>query len=160
MLSFYCDIRTVVLERTVESPLDCKEIKPINPKGNQPWVFIGRTDAEVEAPMLWSPDATSWLIGKEPILEKWATDDEMVGWHHWLNTSVWANSRRWWRTGNPGVLQSMGTQLSDWTTNNEANEVLRNVGFLGASTKKFISERLIGNCCFFRWKNIQEVIRQ
>ena len=83
---------TVVLEKTRESPLDCKEIQSVNPKGNQSWVFIGRTDAEAEAPILWPPDAKSWLIGKDPDAgkdwrqeEKGLTDDEMVGWHHWLN---------------------------------------------------------------------------
>ena len=83
---------TVVLEKTLESPLDCKEIKPGNPKGNQPWLFIGRTDAEVETPILWPPDAKGWLFGKDPDAgkdwrweEKGSTEDEMVGWHHWLN---------------------------------------------------------------------------
>ena len=82
----------MVLEKTLESPLDCKEIKPVNPKGNQPWIFIGRTDAESEAPILWPPDAKSWLIVKDPDAgqdwrqeEKGATEDEMVGWHHWIN---------------------------------------------------------------------------
>ena len=80
---------TVVLEKTLESPLDCKEIHPVNPKGNQPWIFTGRTDAE--APMLWPPDSKSWLIGKDPDTgkdwrqEKGITEDEMVGWNHWLN---------------------------------------------------------------------------
>ena len=83
---------TVVLEKTLESPLDVKEIKPVNPKGNQLWIFIGRTDTEVEAPILWPPDAKNWLIGKDPGAEKdWkqdgngATEDEMVGRHHRLN---------------------------------------------------------------------------
>ena len=83
---------TVVLEKTLESPLDCKEIQPIHPKGDQSWVFIGRTDAEAETPMLWPPDAKSWLIGKDPDAgrdwgqeEKGMTEDEMVGWHHWLD---------------------------------------------------------------------------
>ena len=82
---------TVVLKKTLESPLDCKEIQPVNPKGSQPWMFIGRTDAEAEAPVLWPPDAKSWLIGKAPDAgkdwkqEKGMTEDEMVGWHHWLN---------------------------------------------------------------------------
>ena len=77
------------VERTLESPLDCKEIKLVNPKGNQPWVFIGRTSAEAEAPILWPPDAKIWLIGIEPDAgkdwrqeEKGATEDEMFGWHH------------------------------------------------------------------------------
>ena len=77
-----------VLEKTLESPLDCKEIKPVNPKGNQSWTFIGRTAAEAEAPILWPPDANSQLIGKDPDagkdwgqVEKGVTTDEMVGWH-------------------------------------------------------------------------------
>ena len=81
---------TVVLEKTLQGPLDCKEIKPVNSKENQPWIFIGRTDAE--APILWPPDAKNWLIGKDPDDGKdWrqeetgTTEDEMVGWHHRLN---------------------------------------------------------------------------
>ena len=81
----------LVLEKTLESPLDCKEIKPVNPKGNQSWIFIGRTDAEAETPILWPPDE-NWLIWKDPDAgkdwrqeEKGTTEDEMVGWHHWLN---------------------------------------------------------------------------
>ena len=83
---------TVVLEKTLESPLDCKKIKPVHPKGNQSWIFIGRTDTEAEAPMLWPNDAKSWLIRKHPDAGKdWGqerkgvTEDEMVGRHHWLN---------------------------------------------------------------------------
>ena len=83
---------TVVLEKTLESPLDFKEIKPVNPKGNQHWIFTGRTDAAPEAPILWPPDVKSQLIGKDPDggkdwrqEEKGTTEDEMVGWHHWLN---------------------------------------------------------------------------
>ena len=81
-----------MLEKTLESPLDCKEITPVNPKGNQSWIFIGRAGAEAEAPVLGPPDVKSWLIGKDPDAgkdwgqgEKGKTDDEMVGWHHWLN---------------------------------------------------------------------------
>ena len=83
-------LRIVVLEKTLESPLNSKEIKPLHPKGNQPWLFIRRTD--VQAPILWSPDAKSQFPGKDPDAgkdwgqeEKGATEDEMVGWHHWLN---------------------------------------------------------------------------
>ena len=83
---------TVVLEKTLESPLDCKEIQPVHPKGNQPWIFIGRTDAEAETPVLWPPDAKNWLIGKDSdagkdwrLEEKGTTEGEMVGWHCWLN---------------------------------------------------------------------------
>ena len=88
VLKNWC-FQTVMLEKTLENPLDCK-IKSVNPKGNQPWVFIGRTDAK--APILWPPDAMSWLIWKDPDAgkdrrqeEKGTTEDEMVGWHHWLN---------------------------------------------------------------------------
>ena len=83
---------TVVLEKTLESPLDCKEIKPVNPKRNQSWIFIGRTNVEGETPILWTPDEKNWLIGKDPEAgkdwkqkEKGMTDDGMVGWHHQIN---------------------------------------------------------------------------
>ena len=82
---------TVMLEKTLESPLDSKEIQPVHPKGNQSWIFIGRADAEAETTILWPPDAKSWLIGKDPDagkdwrwVEKGTTQDEMAGWHHWL----------------------------------------------------------------------------
>ena len=81
----------VVLEKTLESPLDCKEIQPVHPKGDQSWMFIGRTDAEAETPILWPPDVKSWLIWKDPDAgkdwrwEKGMTEDGMVGWHHRLN---------------------------------------------------------------------------
>jgi len=83
---------TVVLEKALEIPLDCKEIQPVHPKGDQSWVFIGRTDVEAETPIFWLPDAKSWLIWKDPDAgkdwrqeEKGMTEDEMVGWHHGLN---------------------------------------------------------------------------
>ena len=85
-------LRTVVLEKTLESPLDCKEIQPVHPKGTQSWMFIGRTDAEAETPVLWPPDGKNWLIGKDSDAgqdwrqeEKGMTEDEMVGWHPRLN---------------------------------------------------------------------------
>ena len=84
-------LKTVVLEKTLESFLDCKEIQPVHLKGNQPWIFIGRTDAEAETPILWPPDAKRWLIWKDPDAgkdwgqeEKGMPEDEMVGWHHRL----------------------------------------------------------------------------
>ena len=83
---------TVVLEKTLGSPFNCKEIKQVNPKGNQSWIFIGRTDTEAEAPILWPPDVNNCLIGKNPEAgkdsrqeEKGMTEDEKAGWHHWLN---------------------------------------------------------------------------
>ena len=82
---------TVVLEKTLENPLDCK-IKPVNSKGNQPWIFIESAEAEAEAPIFLPPGTKSWLFGKDPDArkdwgqeEKWATEDEVIGWHHWLN---------------------------------------------------------------------------
>ena len=94
-------------------------------KGDQCWVFIGRTDVEAETPVLWPPDAKSWLIWKDPNVgkgwgqeEKGTTEDEMVGWHHWLEGHEWVSSWSWWWTGMPGVLQSMGSQKVgyDWVT--------------------------------------------
>ena len=86
-----CCFWTVVLEKTLESPLDSKEIQPVHPKGNQSWIFIGRTDAGTEVPILWPPDGKNWLIGNDPDAgkdwrqeEKGMTEDKMVGWHHWL----------------------------------------------------------------------------
>ena len=106
---------TVVLEKTLESPLDCKEIQPVHPGGDQSWAFTGRTDAEAEPPILWPPDVKNWLIWKDPDAgkdwrheEKGTTENEMASPTWW--TWVWASSRSWWWTGNPGVLQSMGLQ--------------------------------------------------
>ena len=82
---------TAVLEKTLESPLDCKEVQPVHPEGNQSWIFIAKTDAEAEVPIVWLPDANNWLVWKEPDAEKdWkqekeTTEDEMIGWHHWLD---------------------------------------------------------------------------
>ena len=82
---------TVVLEKTLESPLDCKEIQPVHPKGNQSYIFIGRTDAEAQTPILWPPHVKNWLIGKDPDVKDWrkeekgTVEDEMAGWHHGLN---------------------------------------------------------------------------
>ena len=90
---------TVVLEKTLESPLDCKDIQPVYPNGNQSWIFIARTDAEAETPILWPPDTKNWLIwkdsdaGKEWRGEKGMTEDEMVGWHHWLSGSEFEQAR-------------------------------------------------------------------
>ena len=110
------------------------EIKPVNPKGNQPWIFIGRTDAEAEAPILWSPDVKTWLTGKDPDAvkdrrqeEKGTTEDEMVGWHHWLNghrfeqTPGDGEDRETWHATVHGVAESQ-TQLSDWTTKASSQE--------------------------------------
>ena len=117
---------TVVLEKTLESPLDCKEIQPVHPKGDQSWVFFGRNDAEAETPILWPPHEKSWLIGKDSDArrdwgqeEKEATEDKMAGWHHRTRwTWVWVNSGSWWWPGRPGMLGFMGSQRvgHDWVT--------------------------------------------
>ena len=113
------------LEKTLESPLDCKEIQPVHPKGNQSWIFIRKTDAEAETPILWVSSAKNWLIGKDPDAEKdWRQkENRRRGWDRWMAsltrwTWVWASSGSWRWTGRHGVLQSMGSQgvEHDWVT--------------------------------------------
>ena len=109
---------TVVLEKTLESPLDCKGIQPVHPKGNRSWIFIGRTDAKAETPILWPLDVKNWLIGKDPDAGKdWRQEEK--GWQRMASptqwTWVWISSRSWWWTGKPGVLQSWDHKESDTT---------------------------------------------
>ena len=122
---------TVALEKTLESPLDCKEIQPVHPKGDQSWVFIGRTDIEAETPILWPPDAKSWLIWKGPDAskdwgwEKGTTEDEMIGWHcqldgHGFGWTSGVDLREAWRAAVHGVAKSR-TRLSDWTELNHSS---------------------------------------
>ena len=118
---------TVVLEKTLESPLDCKEIQQVHSEGDQPWDFFGRNDAKADTPELWPPHAKSWLIGKDSDAgrdwgqeEKGTTEDEMAGWNHWLDgcESQWTPEvgvgREAWRAAIRGVAKSR-TQLSDWS---------------------------------------------
>ena len=116
---------TMVLEKTLKSLLDCKEIQPVHPKGNQSWIFIGRTDAEAEALIHWSPYAKNWLLGKDPDAgkdwrqeEKGTTKAEMIGWHHWLNGHEFEEAPELVMDREAGVLQSMGSQRvrHDWAT--------------------------------------------
>ena len=125
---------TVVLEKTLESPLDCKEIQPVHPKGDQSWVFIGRTNVEAETPVLWPPDAMSWLIWKDSDAGKdWGQEEKgMTGGDGWMAsltqwTWVWVDSLSWWWTGRPGMLWFMGLQRvgHDWVT--EVNWTLKHV---------------------------------
>ena len=121
---------TVVLEKTLESLLDFKEIQPVHPKGNQSWIFIGRTDAEAETPILWWPDAKNWLIGKDPDSgkdwsweEKGMTENERVGLASLTRwTGVWAIPRIWWWTRKPGMLQFMVSQTVRHNSATELND--------------------------------------
>ena len=115
----------MVLEKTLENPLDCKGIKPVNLKANQPWIFIGGTDTGAEAPILWPPDAKNGVIGKDWCWDrlKAGGEGDDRGWDGWMAsptqwTWVWMDSGSWWWTGRPGVLQSMGSQRvgQDWVT--------------------------------------------
>ena len=124
-----------VLEMTLESPLDCKEIQQVHPKGDQSWMFTGRTDAEVETPILWPPNVKSWLIWKDPDAgkdwgqeERGMTEDEIVGWHHWLSLGGLQESvmdREAWHAAVHGVAKNW-TWLSDWT---ELNWILKRITY-------------------------------
>ena len=116
---------TVVLEKTLESPLDCKEIQPVHSEGDQPWDFFGRNDAKAETPVLWPPHVKNWLIGKDSCWEGLGAGGEGDdrGWDVWMASLtrwmwIWVNSGSWWWTGRPGVLQFMELQRvgHDWAT--------------------------------------------
>ena len=127
---------TMVLEKTLESPLDSRNIKLVNPKGNQPWIFIARSDAEAETPGLWPPDGKNWLIGKDPDAgkdwrqkEKGMTGDKMVWWHHWLNVHEFNKQVLGVGDGqgslvccSPWVTRSQ-TRMSDWTEGSQRGTI-------------------------------------
>ena len=117
MFTKFCQLNIVKPTFINSYPLEHMEIKPVNPQGNQPWTFIERTDSEAEAPILQPRDAKSWVTGRDADAgkdwgqeEKWVTEDEMVGWHHWLRGHEFEQAPGKWRTGMPGTLQFMGSQ--------------------------------------------------
>ena len=119
---------TVVLEKTLGSPLDCKEIKPVNLKGYQSWIFIGRTNAEAETPILWPPDAKNWFIGKDPNAGKDWKQEEKGGDRGW---DGWMALLTWW-TSKPGMLQSTGSQRvrHNWATELKLQIIFEIIMFL------------------------------
>ena len=156
---------TVMLEKMLESTVDCKKIKPVNPKGNQPWTFTGRTDGE--ASILWPPDVKSQLIRKDlddrkdwGKKEKGTTKDKIVGWHHRLNRH-WANSRRWWRTEKPGCCGPWGRKESDTTERlNNNNKIFLGLNQNGlnwidlhctALRLRDLTVSLLSPCCGGSW---------
>ena len=147
----------VVLEKILGSPFHSKEIKPVNLKGTQPWIFIGRTDAEAEAPILWLPDAKNWLIGKDPDAgkdwrpkEKRVAEDEIVGWHHWFNGcelgQTLGDGEGQWSLAccSPWVPKSR-TWLGNWATTTIPCLHLTTL------TLKFSQECFVVGGVFFHW---------
>ena len=148
---------TIVLDKILESPLDCKKIQPVHPKGDQSWVFIGRTDAEAETPILWPPDVKSWLIWKDPDAgkdwrweKKQTTEDEMGGWHHWLDEHEFEHA--------PGVGDGQGSLVccslrghkeldtTEWLNWTEAKEMSKRGN---ANVQKHIRKCTLAYC---KWK--------
>ena len=139
---------TVVLEKTLESPLDCKEIKPVNCKEIQSWIFIGRTNAAAETPILWLPDVKNWLIGKDPDAgndwrqeEKGTTEDRMVGWHHWLNGHELSKlqelvmDRETWHAAIHGVARVRHNWTTELTDCLKGQEALADIWVIGSSLR-------------------------
>ena len=136
---------TMVLKKTLESPLDCKEIQPVHPKGDQFWVLIGRTDAETKTPILWPPDEKSWLIWKDSDAgrdwgqeEKGTTEDEMAGWHHRLN----GHEFEW----NPGVGDGQGSQACCGSWGHKESDTPERLNWTESSLSSLCHSTATGNC--------------
>ena len=135
--------------RTLESPLNCKEIQPVHPKGNQSWMFTGRTDAEAETPILWPPYVKNWLIWKDPDAEKdWRWEGDDIGWDGWMASPTWwtwvlVSSGSWWRRGKPGVLQSMGSQRvrHDWAMELNWKDIKKGLWFTDSEFEGILNRR-------------------
>ena len=138
----------MVLDKTLESPLDCKEIQPVHPKADQSWVFTGRTAVEAETPILWPPDATSWLVGKDPDAEKdWEqeekgmTEDEMVGWHHRLNGYGLCRLQQLVMDREAWCTWSMGSRRAGYNWATELNWTLMNTD--AKTLNKILANRIL-----------------
>ena len=152
---------TVVLEKTLESPLDCKEIQPVHSKGHQSWLFFGRNDAKAETPILWPPHANSWLIRKDSDAgrdwgqeEKGMTEDEMAGWHHWLDGrefewTLGVGARQGGLAAIHGVAKSQ-TRLSDWT---ELNYYVPSIVLRASSLQDCPVKWTVLSFPSYRWRN-------
>ena len=154
---------TVVLEKTLESPLDCKEIQPVQSKGDQSGVFFGRNDAKAETPVLWPPHVKSWLIGKDSDFGGIGGRRKRgwQGWDGWMAsptqwTWVWVNSGRWWWTGRPGVLWFMGSQRvgHDWATELNWTE-LRDISQRVQAFACFGVNKVLLNYSFNCWRSLR-----
>ena len=154
---------TVVLEKTLESPLDCKEIQPVHPKGDQSWIFIGRTHAETETPILWPPDTKNWLIWKDPDAgkdwrweKKGMTEDEMVGWYHHLNGhgfgwTPWVGDAQGGLMccSSQGCKQLDTTERLNWTELNVAvNHWPRNAGLIIPNFQWLRTQKFVSHACY------------
>ena len=159
----------MVLEKTLESPLDCKEIQPVHPKGNQSWIFSGKTDVEAEAPILWPPDTKNWCIWKDPAAgkdwrweEKGMTEDEMVGWHHQLDghddRDLFITERRWifeQRLRGDTGKQAPGQYRERIKWSSSKTRIASNYHKLGTGKKGFFCRAFRGgtfkppNLCYF-----------
>ena len=159
---------TVVLEKTLESLLDCKQIQPVHPKGDQSWVFTGMTDVEAETPTLWPPYTKNWLIGTDLVLgeiegERRRGLQNYRGWDVWMPsltqwTWVWVNPGSWWWTGRPGMLQSMGSQRvgHDWVTEWNWTELWKTIWrFLNKTKINYDMTHLFHSWVYIqkRWKH-------